>query len=79
MHLSSDQIEAAALQLPAAERERLVEQLIGSLRDEQAARTSELSDAWLEEARRRLEQLRSGEVEALPAVQLTANVRARLT
>lgn len=49
------------LRLPASERARLAERLIASL-DEDA----ELDRAWVEEVRRRDEELDSGAVESLP-------------
>ena len=59
--MSTEQIERELLKLPAAERARLAERLIASL-DEDA----EVDRAWIEEARRRDEELDSGAVRALP-------------
>ena len=59
--MSREQIERELLKLPAAERARLAERLITSL-DEDA----EVDRAWIEEARRRDEELDSGAVQALP-------------
>ena len=59
--MSTEQIERELLKLPASERARLAERLMASL-DEEA----EVDLAWIEEARRRDEELESGAVEALP-------------
>jgi putative addiction module component (TIGR02574 family) len=65
MPISVDEIESAAMQLPPAERARLAERLIASL-DEEA----EIEKAWAEEVRRRVAELRSGEVEPIPGEQV---------
>lgn len=61
MPRTADQIEVEALSLPRGERVRLVEALISSL-DEDA----EIERSWNEEIRRRVEELHSGEVKAIP-------------
>jgi putative addiction module component (TIGR02574 family) len=61
----ADKIEAAALQLPRAERARLAERLIASL-DENAG----VEQAWAQEIERRVTELRSGEVETIPGEQV---------
>ena len=66
---SAETVEAAALQLPRAERARLAERLIASL-DEDAA----IEQAWAEEIRRRVEELRTGRVQPIPGEQVFAEL-----
>ena len=63
-----------ASSLPLEERARLVDSLLQTLNpvDEAAAL------AWLAVARRRLEDLESGEVEAVPGEEVFEKVRRRL-
>ena len=68
-----DELEAAALSLPMAERARLAERLIASLDED-----SEIEEAWAAEVRRRLELYRSGEIEAVSAESVMEEARARL-
>ena len=68
--MSTEQIERELLKLPAAERARLAERLIASL-DEDA----EVNRAWIEEARRRDEELDSGAVRALPLADSLRDLR----
>ena len=72
--MSTQELEAQALQLARHERARLAQRLIDSLDEE-----DELERAWTEEAERRYEALRSGSVEALPADDVFSNVRSRLS
>jgi putative addiction module component (TIGR02574 family) len=62
MARSLEELEAEALNLPRPERARLAEVLISSL-DEDAA----IEEAWREEIRRRVSELREGSVETVPA------------
>jgi putative addiction module component (TIGR02574 family) len=57
----TDEFEAAALQLPRAERARLAELLIASLETDPA-----VEERWRAEVRRRVEELRSGAVPSVP-------------
>lgn len=70
--MSVQEIEAQALKLPSHERARLAEVLIGSLDEE-----DEIARAWADEAERRLEELRSGAVQSVPAGEVFARIRAR--
>ncbi len=70
--MSTLEIEARALSLPLHERARLAQALLASL-DE----ADEIEQAWAEEAARRLEELRSGAVQAIPAEEVFAELRAR--
>ena len=57
------EIESKALELPPMERARLAERLLLSLETEADPDAERL---WLEEAERRLEELRSGNVAGIP-------------
>ena len=73
MPLTREQIEAEARRLPPEERALLVEELILSLDDE-----AEIDRAWAVEVRRRLEQLRNGQVETIPAEKVLAELEELL-
>lgn len=70
--MTNNQFEQELLKLPAAERARLAERLIASLDDE-----AEIEAVWMEEVRRRDQELESGEVQALPLEDALTSVRAR--
>ena len=70
--MSTEQIERELLKLPASERARLAERLRASM-DEEA----EVDCAWIEEPRRRDEELDSGAVEALPLEDSLRDLRNR--
>jgi len=69
MAITREQLEAEARRLPKEERARLAEALIASL-DEEA----EVERAWVEEIRRRVAELRSGDVVAIPADEVFAEL-----
>ena len=69
-----DSLEAEALELPPAERSHLLERLVASLDAD-----PEVEAAWALEADRREAELASGSVEAVPAAEAMANLRARLS
>lgn len=71
--MSVQELETALLKLPNEERARLVEVLIESLDEEH-----EVAQAWTAEAERRLEELRSGTVQGVPAEDVFARIRARI-
>ncbi len=73
MHSIAEQIEAAALQLSPEERARLAERLIASLEE-----TTEIEQAWIEEAERRYERYRTGELKTVPTSEVIAKLRAQL-
>ncbi len=73
MATPADDLESAALALPAAERARLADRLLASL-----AEDGEVEEAWAEEIRRRLEAYRNGKIESVPARQVIEELRARL-
>lgn len=67
--MSAHKIEAEALLLSSQERAHLAEVLIASL-DEDLA----LDQAWIAEAERRYEEIRSGRVQTIPAEQVMAEI-----
>jgi putative addiction module component (TIGR02574 family) len=74
MKVSPEQLEAELLQLPPHVRARLAEALLVSLDDSD----SELDLAWGEEAERRAVEMRSGQVEPIPAEEARARARSQL-
>ncbi len=68
-------IEEDALLLPAEEREQLVERLLRSLQSETL---SAIDPAWIAEAERRYQELKSGEVQAIPGDGLFDQIRQEL-
>lgn len=67
--MSVHEIEAEALLLSSQERAHLAQVLIASL-DEDLA----LDQAWIAEAERRYEEIRSGQVQTMPAEQVMAEI-----
>ncbi len=67
-------LEAEALKLLPAERSHLLERLVASLDVD-----PEVEAAWALEADRREAELASGSVEAVPAAEAMARLRARLS
>jgi putative addiction module component (TIGR02574 family) len=63
------------LSLPCEDRIYLVDKLIESLN---APSREEIERLWAEEAERRIEELDSGKVEAIPGEQVFAEIRERL-
>ena len=66
-------LEAQALQLRPEDRVRLADRLLSSL-----SADSHLDDAWSQEAERRLAELESGEVVAVPVEAAVAKARAAI-
>lgn len=69
------EVESQALKLPRRERARLAHRLISSLDQEADADAEQL---WLAEAERRLAELKSGKVAAIPAERVIKKVRSAL-
>lgn len=67
--LSREQLEIEARNLPRDERARLAEALLDSLDEE-----TEIERAWREEIRRRVQQVRDGDVEMIPAEEVFAEL-----
>ena len=68
-------LESKALSLPRRERARLAQRLISSLDPEVDADVEKL---WLEEAERRLAELKSGKIAGIPAEKVIRKVRSTL-
>lgn len=69
------EVESQALKLSRKERARLAHRLISSLDQEADADAERL---WLAEAERRLGELKSGKVAAIPAERVIKKVRSAL-
>lgn len=69
------EIEAAAMRLPAAERELLANHLLRSL---DADPVSEVDQAWIEEAERRFQDYQAGKTRPLPGEQVFLQIRQEL-
>lgn len=72
-----EKIESEVLHLSVAERARLAKLLIASLDDEPLEDPVEVEKAWGQEIYQRLEQIRSGKVELLPAEEVIEELRRR--
>lgn len=68
-------LEAKALKLSRRDRARLAQRLLSSLDQEADADAEQL---WLEEAERRLGQLKSGKVVGIPAEMVIKKARSTL-
>jgi len=71
-----EKIYQAALALPAETRVELTERLVASLADDVPA---EIQRAHIDEVRRRIAQVESGEVELIPGDEALVRVRNVLT
>lgn len=72
MPISVEVLEAEILNLPQAERSRLVDRLIASLE-----RDPEWEAAWAEEADRREERIAKGESSWIPGDEVIARLRSK--
>lgn len=66
---------AEAIALPVEERARLADSLLKSLNPPD----TDIDKKWASVARRRLTELRSGAVKAVPGEEVFQNIRKRLT
>lgn len=66
-----------ALQLPSAEQEKIARALYENLADEEDEDPTEVEAAWAEEIERRVEEIRNGTVQTIPADVVMAELRAR--
>ncbi|NEP61287.1 MAG: addiction module protein [Symploca sp. SIO2G7] len=75
-----DEIFNEALTLPNASRVLLVEKLVESLDfDEDITHIDEaIQELWIEEAQKRIDEIRSGAVKAIPGEEALAQVRRLL-
>ena len=74
MPASLPELEAQVLNLGPTERAHLLERLIDSFEPE-----SKIRDAWIAEARRRHEEVKSGKVALVPGAEAVARIRARIS
>ena len=74
MSMTLAEIEAEALKLSSEERERLLDALAASLDDQ-----GSLDEAWGNEIARRVEELDAGNEAGIPAEQVFAELRAKLS
>jgi putative addiction module component (TIGR02574 family) len=73
MSWTIDQLETAALTLPADERARLAERILESLGGDAG-----FEREWAEEIHRRLDEYESGEADAVAGDEVFAEARRRL-
>lgn len=78
MSMPLERLEAEALELSTHERARLAQRLLASLDDGADEDPAEVERAWEVEIERRLAAYRAGEMEAVPADEALARIRARL-
>jgi putative addiction module component (TIGR02574 family) len=69
------EVESRALRLPRRERARLAQRLISSL-DQKA--DPDVDRLWLQEAERRLRELKGGRVAGIPAEKVVRKARSTL-
>ena len=69
------QVETEIRELAAADRDRLLRDLVADL---DGVPDKDIEAAWLAEAQKRYEELRSGTVKAVPADEAIRKARARL-
>ena len=69
------ELESKALRLPRRERARLAQRLISSLDPEV---NDDVEKLWLQEAERRLAELKSGKVAGIPAEKVIRKARSTL-
>jgi len=72
-----EHLKAELLQRSSEERADLAHLLIASLDDDPEEDLAEVEKAWEEEIAKRLEEYRSGRVQAIPASEVFAEARAR--
>ena len=71
--MNTDELIDEVTSLPVEERARVVDSLLQSLNSPDESNTA----AWLALAKRRLEELRSGAVKAIPGEEVFAKIRQR--
>lgn len=73
MSASLEQLQSQVLELPAEDRARLLELLLASFEPK-----SDAQEAWINEAVRRRNEVRSGTVSMVPGDEALARIRAKL-
>lgn len=69
MTMTIDEIASQAMALPGEARALLAEKIVESLDQES------IQKIWLTEAKKRRDEVRSGQVESIPGVEVMRNVR----
>ena len=77
MKATLEEVAMDALDLPSNDRALLARKLIESLDDAPAENPADVERAWQEEVERRLDDLVSGKVKAIPAEEVFAKLRAK--
>jgi len=72
MHMTVEQIADEALALPSEARALLADRLVESL---DPAEDGYIRQLWIREARRRVDEVRRGEVKTIPADEAISQVR----
>ena len=72
MRMTAEQIADEALALPNEARALLADRLVESL---DPAEDGHLRQLWMREARRRIDEVRGGEVKTIPAAEALAQVK----
>jgi len=72
MHMTVEQIAEEAMALPSEARALLADRLVESL---DPAEDGLIRQLWMREARRRIDEVRSGSVKTIPADEAYAQVR----
>jgi len=72
MHMTVEQIAEEAMALPSEARALLADRLVESL---DPAEDGLIRQLWMREARRRIDEVRSGSVKTIPADEAFAQVR----
>lgn len=75
MHMTVEQIAEEAMALPSEARALLADRLVESL---DPAEDGLIRQLWMREARRRIDEVRSGSVKTIPADEAFAQVRQAL-
>lgn len=78
LSLTWEELLEKALLLPSEEQEKIARALYENLADEgDEEDPAEVEAAWAEEIKRRVEEIRNGTVETIPADEVFAEMRAR--
>ncbi len=73
MELEHEQVMFQAINLPAALRRQLLDELVARLHDK-----DDVSPEWLEEIQRRIDDYDAGRTQAIPAEEAFRQIRQRL-
>ena len=75
-HVSISELKSEMMKLPAEVRAELAEELVESL---ESSKDEPIQREWIDEAVRRRDEVRSGEVETVPSELVFAEVREMLS